>query len=267
MVHLSSLSVSLNPFYRYWGTVQFSHGNWAGVELDTPNGKNDGRVAGKRYFSCKENCGLFVKRAALTLELQVDGVSAPTAIENFKTEITKLTFERDEALAKAVTAEEDLLILQQDVNDAKSDAQQHEGAAAALENARAEAAKLKVELLEVQQTAVAQRNEAAKATAERDSLKQEVTTLRQALEDTKAATGAVETAAEATQKQLAAAAAERAALQSSADAATANAAQLKNDLEAAKLDAESLAADVAALKGTGLPGDTRVVYAIPLGAV
>lgn len=33
---------------RYIGTTEFANGNWAGVELDDPLGKNDGSVAGKR---------------------------------------------------------------------------------------------------------------------------------------------------------------------------------------------------------------------------
>ena len=33
---------------RYLGTADFAKGDWAGVELDEPFGKNDGAVAGKR---------------------------------------------------------------------------------------------------------------------------------------------------------------------------------------------------------------------------
>ena len=32
-----------------------------GVELDLPNGKNDGSVAGTRYFSCPQRYGLFAR--------------------------------------------------------------------------------------------------------------------------------------------------------------------------------------------------------------
>ena len=36
-------------------------GEWAGIVLDTPVGKNDGAVAGIRYFQCQPNHGVFVK--------------------------------------------------------------------------------------------------------------------------------------------------------------------------------------------------------------
>ncbi len=35
-------------YLRYHGTTDFAKGEWAGVELDDPIGKNDGAVAGKR---------------------------------------------------------------------------------------------------------------------------------------------------------------------------------------------------------------------------
>ncbi|CAE1287383.1 CLIP1 [Acanthosepion pharaonis] len=44
---------------RYIGVTDFAKGDWAGVELDDKLGKNDGAVAGKRYFDCKPQYGLF----------------------------------------------------------------------------------------------------------------------------------------------------------------------------------------------------------------
>lgn len=48
---------------RYVGPVHFAVGTWIGIELKMATGKNDGCVQGKRYFTCPQNCGLFIKAA------------------------------------------------------------------------------------------------------------------------------------------------------------------------------------------------------------
>lgn len=47
---------------RFIGTAEFAAGagDWLGIELDEAVGKNDGSVAGKRYFQCDEKRGIFV---------------------------------------------------------------------------------------------------------------------------------------------------------------------------------------------------------------
>lgn len=45
---------------RFCGTTEFATGMWAGVELDTQEGKNDGTVRGIRYFRCEPDYGIFV---------------------------------------------------------------------------------------------------------------------------------------------------------------------------------------------------------------
>lgn len=51
---------------RYAGSVGFSRGMWAGLDMDAPDGKNDGSLQGHRYFNCAPNHGLFVRALSLT---------------------------------------------------------------------------------------------------------------------------------------------------------------------------------------------------------
>lgn len=46
---------------KYVGSVDFADGTWVGLDLKSGNGKNDGSVQGKRYFTCKPNHGIFVR--------------------------------------------------------------------------------------------------------------------------------------------------------------------------------------------------------------
>eukprot|EP00761_Pharyngomonas_kirbyi_P014126 gb/GECH01014156.1/.p1 GENE.gb/GECH01014156.1/~~gb/GECH01014156.1/.p1 ORF type:complete len:1266 (+),score=326.63 gb/GECH01014156.1/:1-3798(+) len=46
---------------RYFGKTEFAPGIWVGVEMETPEGKNDGCVQGQRYFTCPQNHGRFVR--------------------------------------------------------------------------------------------------------------------------------------------------------------------------------------------------------------
>jgi len=55
----SSMAGTKTGTLRYLGPTDFAKGEWAGVELDAAIGKNDGSVDGKRYFQCEANFGLF----------------------------------------------------------------------------------------------------------------------------------------------------------------------------------------------------------------
>lgn len=47
-ITVSSLGGLKPGTLRYIGETDFAKGEWAGIELDEPTGKNDGSVAGKR---------------------------------------------------------------------------------------------------------------------------------------------------------------------------------------------------------------------------
>jgi hypothetical protein len=53
---------------RFMGKTRFAEGDWIGVVLDTPDGKNDGSVGDVRYFTCEPLHGLFVKSAQVRLD-------------------------------------------------------------------------------------------------------------------------------------------------------------------------------------------------------
>uniref|UniRef100_A0A8C6MAJ4 CAP-Gly domain-containing linker protein 4-like n=1 Tax=Nothobranchius furzeri TaxID=105023 RepID=A0A8C6MAJ4_NOTFU len=55
---------------RFCGSTEFSGGLWAGVELDKPEGKNDGSVAGVQYFTCPLKHGIFAPVSKISKPLE-----------------------------------------------------------------------------------------------------------------------------------------------------------------------------------------------------
>jgi hypothetical protein len=66
---------------RFMGRTKFADGEWIGIALETPDGKNDGSVGDVRYFTCEPLHGLFVKSAQVRLdrEISVGGSGVGTA--------------------------------------------------------------------------------------------------------------------------------------------------------------------------------------------
>ncbi|KAK7437579.1 hypothetical protein VKT23_018477 [Stygiomarasmius scandens] len=89
LVHIESLGVE--GILRYLGPVEGRKGTWAGVELvgdSVGKGKNDGSVAGKRYFSCERDCGVFVSATRLS---SLESRFSPTASSVSSIEQTSLS--------------------------------------------------------------------------------------------------------------------------------------------------------------------------------
>lgn len=53
-------------YVRFVGGTQFAPGQWAGIELDEPIGKNDGSVGGIQYFKCEDGRGIFTRPSKLS---------------------------------------------------------------------------------------------------------------------------------------------------------------------------------------------------------
>uniref|UniRef100_A0A4W4HB30 CAP-Gly domain-containing protein n=1 Tax=Electrophorus electricus TaxID=8005 RepID=A0A4W4HB30_ELEEL len=56
-------------YIQFIGNTQFAPGQWAGIVLDEPIGKNDGAVAGIRYFQCEDLRGIFTRPSKLSRTL------------------------------------------------------------------------------------------------------------------------------------------------------------------------------------------------------
>lgn len=65
-VVITSAAGARHGTLRFVGKTDFAEGIWAGVELEEPTGKNDGSVAGKKYFECKDLFGLFAPIARVS---------------------------------------------------------------------------------------------------------------------------------------------------------------------------------------------------------
>lgn len=58
-----SYAIGKSGVVRFVGETEFAAGEWVGIELDRPDGKNNGELNGKVYFRCPPNHGLFCKKA------------------------------------------------------------------------------------------------------------------------------------------------------------------------------------------------------------
>ncbi|XP_067341379.1 CAP-Gly domain-containing linker protein 1 isoform X1 [Channa argus] len=70
-------------YVQFVGGTQFAPGQWAGIVLDEPIGKNDGSVAGVRYFQCEDGKGIFTRPSKLSRtplpEKEGNGLQASSA--------------------------------------------------------------------------------------------------------------------------------------------------------------------------------------------
>ncbi|XP_051501589.1 dynactin subunit 1a isoform X2 [Myxocyprinus asiaticus] len=84
----------------YIGATLFASGKWVGVILDEPKGKNDGTVQGKRYFTCEENHGIFVRQSQI--QLIDEGGSSATSPDTPDSGVSRLPKREVQETLKAV---------------------------------------------------------------------------------------------------------------------------------------------------------------------
>lgn len=65
-----SLTDGRHATIRFIGTTHFAPGDWIGIELDEPTGKNDGAVQGERYFDCEQGFGMFIRPTAVAAVIE-----------------------------------------------------------------------------------------------------------------------------------------------------------------------------------------------------
>ncbi|PKY01605.1 hypothetical protein P168DRAFT_312721 [Aspergillus campestris IBT 28561] len=63
--YVVSLTDGRRATVRFAGATHFAAGDWVGIELDEPTGKNDGSVQGERYFDCEPGFGMFIRPSAV----------------------------------------------------------------------------------------------------------------------------------------------------------------------------------------------------------
>ena len=70
---------------RYLGEPEFAEGVWCGIELDKPDGKNNGSKHGIRYFTCEPNHGVFVLLSKVELDSSRRSRSRPNSAPSSRT--------------------------------------------------------------------------------------------------------------------------------------------------------------------------------------
>ncbi|XP_073506722.1 dynactin subunit 1 isoform X9 [Phyllobates terribilis] len=71
------------------GATLFATGKWVGVILDDAKGKNDGTVQGRKYFTCEENHGIFVRQSQIQMVDDGADTTSPETPEPAATKVLK----------------------------------------------------------------------------------------------------------------------------------------------------------------------------------
>ncbi|KYO43475.1 CAP-Gly domain-containing linker protein 3 [Alligator mississippiensis] len=91
---------------RFCGTTEFASGQWAGIELDEPEGKNNGSVGKIQYFKCAAKCGIFapLSKISKASDHKKNPVRSPSTrssplVKSKKIDVTRVTSKVNTGLA------------------------------------------------------------------------------------------------------------------------------------------------------------------------
>ncbi|NXE92196.1 CLIP4 protein, partial [Menura novaehollandiae] len=83
---------------RFCGTTEFASGQWAGVELDEPEGKNNGTVGKVQYFKCAPKRGIFAPLSKISKasdhkksSVRSSSVRSSPMVKSKKIDVTHIT--------------------------------------------------------------------------------------------------------------------------------------------------------------------------------
>ncbi|NXG19927.1 CLIP4 protein, partial [Grallaria varia] len=83
---------------RFCGTTEFASGQWAGVELDEPEGKNNGSVGKVQYFKCAPKRGIFAPLSKISKatdhkksSVRSSSVRSSPLVKSKKVDVTRVT--------------------------------------------------------------------------------------------------------------------------------------------------------------------------------
>ncbi|NXU20326.1 CLIP4 protein, partial [Pardalotus punctatus] len=83
---------------RFCGTTEFASGQWAGVELDEPEGKNNGSVGRVQYFKCAPKRGIFAPLSKISKasdhkksSVRSSSVRSSPLVKSKKVDVTHIT--------------------------------------------------------------------------------------------------------------------------------------------------------------------------------
>ncbi|KFP77629.1 PREDICTED: CAP-Gly domain-containing linker protein 4 [Apaloderma vittatum] len=83
---------------RFCGTTEFASGQWAGIELDEPDGKNNGSVGKVQYFKCAPKHGIFAPLSKISKasghkkgSIRSSSMRSSPLVKSKKTDVTHVT--------------------------------------------------------------------------------------------------------------------------------------------------------------------------------